>query len=79
MERIFEQFPQWQPEIEQLYQEDTDFQETCQDFEELLSLLAAWTAPPDAKAATLDGYRALQQALEAEIVECLQARFEHIE
>ncbi len=79
MERIFEQFSRWQSEIEQLYQENLDFQETCQDFEELLGLLAAWATPPDANSATLEGYRSLLKALEAEIMAYLQARFRHIE
>lgn len=79
MERIFNQFPRWQREIEQLHQENADFQETCRDYEELHSLLAIWTAPTGADPATLDGYRTLLKALEAEILECLQARFQHIE
>ena len=78
MERVFERFPRWQPEIEQLYQENADFQEICQDYEELLSLLATSTAPLDANLATIDGYRALLNALEAEMIEVLQARFPHV-
>ena len=79
MERIFERFPRWQSEIGQLYQEDSDFQETCRDYEEALSILAAWSAPTDAHLGTLDEYRALLKALEAEILECLQVRFPHVE
>ena len=78
MEQLFEQFSKWQPEIEQLFQKNTDFQEICQDYEEVLSLLATWTAPANANPATIQGYRELLNSLEAEIMDCLQARFQHV-
>ena len=79
MERILEQFPMWQSEIEQLFQENVDFQEMCQDFEEVRCLLTTWTTPTDVKPATIDEYQALLKDLKAEILEALQARFQLVE
>ena len=79
MDRVLEQFPKWQSEIEQLHQENADFQEMCQDYEEVCSLVATWTAPADVYPATIEGYRTLLKDLEAEIMEALQAHFRQIE
>ena len=79
MQRILEQFPMWQSEIEQLFQEDADFQEMCQDYEEVLTLLANWTDSSDIYRGTIDANRTLLKDLEAEILEALQARFQQVE
>ncbi len=78
MERIVKKLSRWQPEIAQLYQESEEFQESCHDYEEVCSLLAALTAPADANSATIDGYRTLLTAREAEILDALHARFQHV-
>ena len=79
MDSISKQFPAWQSKIEQLYQENADFQEACRDYEEVHSLLANWTSTTQVHPAIIDEYRTLLKELEVEIVEALQARFQPVE
>ena len=69
MDTVRNLFPARQKQIDQLYQEDADFQEMCQDYEEVHSLLAAWTASTDVK----------QAIIEVEIIEALQANIQPVE
>ena len=79
MELINKQFPAWQSKIEQLYQENEDFQEMCQDYEEVRSLLTTWTTATEVNPSIIDEYRTLLKELEAEIMEALQTRFQPAE
>lgn len=45
----------------------------CRDYEEVHSLLAAWTASTDVKQATIEAYKILLKDLKVEIMEALQA------
>ena len=79
MECIIEKFPRWQAEIEQLFQENADFQELCQDYEEVSCLLATLAASAEPHSETIEGYQTLLKELDVEIMEALQARFQHTE
>jgi hypothetical protein len=79
MDSINKQFPAWQKQIEQLYQENEVFQEMCQDYEEVRSLLETWTASNEINPVIIDEYRTLLKELEAEIIETLHTRFQLIE
>ena len=74
-----EQLPAWQSEIEELYQENADFQEMCDDYEQVRCLLATWTAPTNVRPDAIEECRMLLKALEADIMEALQTHFQQIE
>ena len=76
MDTVRNLFPARQKQIDQLYQEDADFQEMCQDYEEVHSLLACWTSSTDVKQAIIEEYKILLKDLEVEIMEALQANVE---
>ena len=76
MDLINRQFPVWQSKMEQLYQENEDFREMCQDYEEVHNLLATWTSSTEVNPAIIAEYRTLLKELEAEIMEALQTRFQ---
>ena len=79
MDTVRNLFPAWQKQIDQLYQEDADFQEMCQDYEEVHSLLAGWTASTDVKQAIIEEYKILLKDLKVEIIEALQANIQPVE
>ena len=75
MEYILEEFPKWQLEIDQLHAENIDFQELCQDYEEVRTLVASWNDPTNVNKAKIDEYQTLLNDLKLEIMEELQGRF----
>ena len=74
MENVLTKYPELQSEIRRLSQEDEDFQEMCQDYEEVCSLMANLTATADRHPATMEGYQKLLESLSEEIMEALQER-----
>lgn len=75
MQSVLEQFPKWRFEIERLYLESMVFRELCQDYEEVRTLVAAWTNTDDGNQAMIDEYQVLLTDLETEIREDLEERF----
>ena len=79
MESILSKLPDWHTEIQQLYQEDEDFQEMCADYGEINSLLCNWNDPVEADPVIINEYTTLLKKIEAEIMEVLETRLQIVE
>ncbi len=72
IELIVERFPEREADIRHLYQENEDFQEMCQDYNEVSMLLVAWAKKSsEVNATTIEDYQTLLKELEAEIRDLL--------
>ena len=75
MERAIERFPELAALIQDRFRDDQSFVDMCGDYAEILEALQRWQAS-DApqRAARIEEYRELADALESEIVAALQLR-----
>jgi hypothetical protein len=73
MERVIERFPELAASIQARFQGDESFREMCSDYAETLEALHRWQASDSPqRAARIEEYRELAEALEIEILAALQ-------
>ena len=75
VERVIERFPERAAAIQHRFREDQSFREMCSDYAEALEALERWQASDvPQKAARIEEYRELANALEIEMVTALISR-----
>ena len=73
MEHAIERFPEFAASIQDRFQDDESFREMCSDYAEALKALQRWQASDGPqKAARIEEYRELAEALEIEIATALR-------
>lgn len=72
MQRVIERFPKHAASIRDLFHADQSFREMCGDYAETLDALQRWEASSGPhRAARIEEYRELAQALENEVLTAL--------
>jgi hypothetical protein len=75
MARVIERLPKHAASIRNLFHADQSFREMCGDYAETLEALDRWEASSGPhKAARVQEYRELAEALESEIITALRLR-----
>ena len=73
MERIMARFPEHAPSIQNRFHDDPSFRDMCSDYAEALQALQRWQGSDGPqKAARVEEYSELAQALEIEMVTALR-------
>ena len=78
MQRVIERFPELASAIRDRFRDDEGFREMCRDYAETLDALQRWEASSGPhRAARIEEYRELAEALEIEIATALRLPTEH--